>query len=86
MGFTDMDPQVHLRVKGTAADSAAVLGEDVQRAAGEAVLQLGQVLLLVDPLDVLLQEVQVSKGDVAVRTGEEFRGLWEGEGDGHTKA
>lgn len=74
MGFTDVDPQVYLRGKGTATDSAGVLCEDVQRAAREAVFQLSQVLFLMDPLDVLLQEVQVSKGDIAVRTWEEFRG------------
>lgn len=80
MGLTDVDPQVDLRVEGAAAGSARVLREDVQRTAGEAVLQLGQVLFLMDPFDVLLQKVQVSEGDVAVRTWEEFRGrLWKGK-------
>lgn len=74
VGFTDVDPQVDLRVKATATDRAGVLGEDVQCAAREAVFQLGQVLFLMDPLDVLLQEVQVSKGDIAVRTWEELSG------------
>lgn len=74
MGFSDVDPQVDLGVKGAATKSAGVLGEDVQCATREAVFQLGQVLFLMDPLDVLLQEVQVSKGDIAVRTWEEFRG------------
>lgn len=74
VGFTDVDPQVYLRVKGTATNGAGVLREDVQRAAREAVFQLGQVLFLMDPLDVLLQEVQVGKGDIAVRTWEELRG------------
>lgn len=74
VGFSHVDPQVDLGVKCAATKSAGVLGEDVQRAAREAVFQLGQVLFLMDPLDVLLQEVQVSKGDIAVRTWEELRG------------
>lgn len=74
VGFSRVDPQVDLGVEGAATKRAGVLGEDVQRAAREAVFQLGQVLFLMDPLDVLLQEVQVGKGDIAVRTWEEFRG------------
>lgn len=80
VGFADVDPQVHLRVEGAAADGAGVLREDVKRVAREATLQLGEVLFLMDPLDVLLQEVQVSEGNVAVRTREKFGGgLWEGK-------
>lgn len=61
VGFPDVDPQVDLGVEGAATHSAAVLGEDVQRVAGQAGFQLGQVLFLMDPLNVFLQEVQVSE-------------------------
>lgn len=61
VGFPDVDPQVDLRVEGAATHGAGVFGEDVERVAGQAGLQLGQVLFLMDPLHVLLQEVQVSK-------------------------
>lgn len=61
VGFADVDPQVYLRVKGTATDGAGVFGEDVQCVAREAAFQLGEVLFLMDPLNMLLQEVQVRK-------------------------
>lgn len=61
VGFPDMDPQVDLRVEATATHSTGVFAEDVQRVARQAGFQLGQVLFLMDPLNVFLQEVQVSK-------------------------
>lgn len=73
MGFVHVEPQVHFRVEGAAADSASVLGDEVQCPAREAFFQFGKVLFLMDPLDVLLQEVQVSEGDSAVRTWKELR-------------
>ena len=73
MDFTYMHSKFDLGVKGAAADSAPVFGNEVHCAAREAFFQFVEILFLMDPLDVLLQEVQVSKGDGAVRTGKELR-------------
>lgn len=74
VGFFDMDPKVYFGVKGAAAHGAGVFGEEVLCLAREAFVQICKVVFLVDPLDMLLQEVQVRKGDSAVRTRKEFRG------------
>lgn len=70
MGLAHVDPQVHLGLEAAAAEGAHVLRQQVEPAARQAGSQLGQVLLLMDPLDVLLQKIHVSEGDVAVSAGE----------------
>lgn len=74
MGFTHVDPEVYLGVKGATADGAGVFGDEVEFATGEAFFQRGKVLLLVDPLDMFLQEIPVGEGDGAVWTREELSG------------
>lgn len=75
VGLAHVDPQEDLGLEAAAADGARVLGRQAEAAAGEAGSQLGQVLLLMHPLDVLLQEFHVGEGDVAVRAGEKIR-VW----------
>lgn len=70
MGLAHVDPQVHFGLKAAAAGGACVLRREVEPAARQAGSELGQVLFLMDPLDVLLQKFHVSEGDVAVRAGE----------------